>query len=78
MLRKSNYSEVLLNIGWIYRTALVSLTFLIDIFKYFNYFAPAWQNKMKYVGFRELKKPNLGINISAQNKAIHLKRQETI
>lgn len=43
---------MLLNIGEIYKTALVSLTFLIDIF---NYFAPAWQNKIKYVGGWELK-----------------------
>lgn len=33
---------------------------------------------MNYVGFQELKKPNLGINISAQNKAIHLKKQKRI
>lgn len=38
--------------GEIYKTALVSLTFRIDIF---TYFTPAWQNKMKYVGGWELK-----------------------
>lgn len=52
---------MLLNIGGIYKTALVSLTFLIDIF---DYFAPAWQNEIKYGGVRELKKPSLGTNRS--------------